>query len=82
MAKPTKLQIEVIEAIRQELDYWIGSNDIHSPSHNTSIENDMFHNMDQFWPEEDNAEQQEVYLQLERIIEIVQDLRVAVLHVK
>ncbi len=45
MSKPTAKQVAIIEAIRVELAYWISSNDIHSPSHGTSIDNDMFVNL-------------------------------------
>ena len=45
MSKPSPLQCEVILAIKNELDYWLTTNDIHSPSHGTSIENDMFANL-------------------------------------
>ncbi len=46
MSKPTDRQKAIIEAIRMEMDYWTSSNDIHSPSHGTSIEFDMFANVD------------------------------------
>lgn len=36
--KPTNKQIELCDRIIQELNYWKSSNDIDSPSHNTSIE--------------------------------------------
>lgn len=45
MSKPSPLQREVILAIKNELDYWLTTNDIHSPSHGTSIEHDMFANL-------------------------------------
>jgi hypothetical protein len=45
MSKPTPKQVAIIEAIRNEMDYWTTSNDIHSPSHGTSIDNDMFVNL-------------------------------------
>ena len=45
MSKPSPLQREVILAIKNELDYWLTTNDIHSPSHGSSIENEMFDNM-------------------------------------
>jgi hypothetical protein len=45
MSKPSELQREVILAVKNELDYWLASNDIHSPSHGTSIEHDMFANL-------------------------------------
>ena len=45
MSKPTPKQIAIIEAIRTEMDYWTTANDIHSPSHGTSIDNDMFINL-------------------------------------
>ena len=45
MSKPSPLQREVILAIIEELEYWLNSNDIHSPSHGTSIEGEMFANL-------------------------------------
>ena len=45
MSKPTPKQIAILKAIRAELEYWSTSNDIHSPSHGTSIDNDMFVNL-------------------------------------
>lgn len=47
MSKPTDLQLRVIAAIKAELDYWATSNDIHSPSHFTSV-NEMFNNLDEY----------------------------------
>lgn len=47
MSKPTDFQLRVIAAIKAELDYWATSNDIHSPSHFTSV-NDMFVNLDEY----------------------------------
>ena len=48
MAKPTDFQKRVIEAAVNEIRYWDGSNDIHSPSHGTSIEHDMFSNLNEY----------------------------------
>jgi hypothetical protein len=48
MSKASHLQETVIEAIVNELNYWQTSNDIHSPSHGTSIEHDMFANLDEY----------------------------------
>lgn len=45
MSKPTPKQVAIIRAIMQEMEYWITSNDIHSPSHGTSIDNDMLINL-------------------------------------
>jgi hypothetical protein len=42
MAKPTEFQKRVIEAIINDMKFWRQSNDIHSPSHYTSIEYEMF----------------------------------------
>jgi len=53
MSKPTDFQKRVIEAIKRELDYLATSNDIDSPSHGTSIDNDMFNHMDEWWPDQD-----------------------------
>lgn len=47
MSKPTGFQKRVIDAIKRELDYWATSNDIHSPSHYTSIAA-MFNNLDEY----------------------------------
>jgi hypothetical protein len=48
MAKPTDFQKRVIDSIISELQNWQSSNDIHSPSHGTSIEHEMFSNLDEF----------------------------------
>jgi hypothetical protein len=42
MAKPSPLQRRVIELVQNELSYIDTSNDIHSPSHFTSIDYEMF----------------------------------------
>ena len=47
MAKPTDFQKKVIEHLQYEMDYWSKSNDIHSPSHHTSIECDMLADFDE-----------------------------------
>jgi hypothetical protein len=41
MSKPTDLQKQVIDLVIHELRFFDSSNDIHSPSHGTSIANDM-----------------------------------------
>lgn len=46
MSKPTERQKAIIDAMMRELEYWTTSNDIHSPSHGTSIDFEMFANMD------------------------------------
>lgn len=38
MSKPTKRQLQIIDMVIHELEYIASSNDIHSPSHWTSIE--------------------------------------------
>ena len=38
MSKPTGIQLDAINLIKTELDYWATSNDIHSPSHGGSID--------------------------------------------
>lgn len=48
MAKPTDFQKRVIEAVAQEIEYWASTNDIHSPSHYTSIQYEMFSNLDEW----------------------------------
>ena len=48
MAKPTDFQIMVIDSLRSEMGFWMSSNDIHSPSHGTSIEGDMFISLDEY----------------------------------
>ena len=48
MAKPTDFQKRVIEAVAQEIEHWASTNDIHSPSHYTSIEYEMFSNLDEW----------------------------------
>jgi hypothetical protein len=48
MAKPTDFQKRVIAAVLQEISYWDRTNDIHSPSHATSIESEMFHNLEEY----------------------------------
>jgi hypothetical protein len=48
MAKSTDFQKRVIDSIISELQSWQSSNDIHSPSHGTSIEHDMFSNLEEY----------------------------------
>lgn len=48
MSKPTDLQKRVIDCIIGEMKFWQSSNDISSPSHYTSIEHDMFSNLDEY----------------------------------
>lgn len=48
MSKPTGIQQRVIFEMVQEMGYWATSNDIHSPSHATSIERDMFANLPEY----------------------------------
>ncbi len=48
MAKPTDFQKRVIDSIISEMQNWQSSNDIHSPSHGTSMEHEMFSNLDEF----------------------------------
>jgi hypothetical protein len=45
MSKTTQRQIDIIDSIKSELDYWATSNDIHSPSHGTSIAYEMLSNV-------------------------------------
>lgn len=48
MSKPTDFQKRVIECLIDEMRFWQSSNDIGSPSHYTSIEHDMFTNLDEY----------------------------------
>lgn len=48
MSKPTDFQKRVIECLIDEMRFWQSSNDIDSPSHYTSIEHDMFSNLDEY----------------------------------
>lgn len=41
MSKPTRRQILVIEALKKQCDYWLTTNDIHSPSHSTDIDSEL-----------------------------------------
>ena len=41
MSKPTNRQKEVIELLKRQCDYWLDTNDIHSPSHATDIESEL-----------------------------------------
>ena len=41
MSKPTPRQKQVIELVKKQCDYWLSTNDIHSPSHFTEIENEL-----------------------------------------
>ena len=41
MSKPTCRQILVIEALKKQCDYWLTTNDIHSPSHSTDIDSEL-----------------------------------------
>jgi len=41
MAKPTERQKAVIELLKAQCDYWLTTNDIHSPSHATDIESEL-----------------------------------------
>jgi hypothetical protein len=80
MAKPTPFQQKVIKAIANELDYWNGTNDIHSPSHATSIEHDMFVNLDEWWPDLDIPVAGERYEQLNEVAAAVRNLWAKVAH--
>lgn len=41
MSKPTKIQIEVCDALIREIGWWKNSNDINSPTHFVDIEDCM-----------------------------------------
>jgi hypothetical protein len=41
MAKPTKRQKEVIELVSKLCGYWLTTNDLHSPSHDTDIDSEV-----------------------------------------
>lgn len=41
MAKPTQRQKEVIELVAKLCNYWLTTNDIHSPSHDTDIDSEV-----------------------------------------
>jgi Fe2+ or Zn2+ uptake regulation protein len=41
MSKPTPRQKQVIELVKKQCDYWLSTNDIHSPSHNTDIDEEI-----------------------------------------
>jgi hypothetical protein len=41
MSKPTRRQKLVIEALKKQCDYWLTTNDIHSPSHSTDIDSEL-----------------------------------------
>jgi hypothetical protein len=41
MAKPTQRQKEVIELVAKLCDYWLTTNDLHSPSHNGDIDSEL-----------------------------------------
>ena len=73
MAKPTYFQLQVIKALENEIRFWHLTNDIHSPSHGTSIE-DMFINLDE-WDDENNEERGH---ELEHITNIVWKLHNAI----
>jgi hypothetical protein len=40
--KPNKSQIKVIEAIKDTLSFWEGTNDINSPTHECDIDETLF----------------------------------------
>jgi hypothetical protein len=71
MATPTIFQKRVIGAITDEMRYWEMSNDVHSPSHCTSIEYDMFSNLEGHWSEEQEK-------QLDKVVKAVQHLHAAI----
>jgi hypothetical protein len=39
--KPTELQRKICEVIKIQANYWINTNDIHSPTHYNDIEEDV-----------------------------------------
>jgi hypothetical protein len=41
MAKPTQRQKEVIELVAKLCQYWLTTNDLHSPSHDTDIDSEV-----------------------------------------
>lgn len=70
MSKPTDFQQLVIEAILGEIIYWNGSNDIHSPSHGTSIEHDMFSDMDEYWADDQSSRSDELSIVADKVREL------------
>ena len=78
MSKPTDFQQRVIKSVANEIEYWSRSNDIHSPSHCTSIEHDMFSNLDEWWPDQDLPIAGQRYLELQKICEITRNLWAAI----
>lgn len=53
MGKPTERQKELIRVIKNQMDQWETSNDLHSPSHANEIETDMFNLCDDTITEEE-----------------------------
>jgi hypothetical protein len=41
MAKPTQRQKDVIELVAKLCQYWLTTNDLHSPSHDTDIDSEV-----------------------------------------
>jgi hypothetical protein len=41
MSKPTQRQKEVIELVAKLCGYWLTTNDLHSPSHDTDIDSEV-----------------------------------------
>lgn len=75
MAKPTDFQKRVIEAVVNEVRWWANSNDIHSPSHYTSIEYEMFSNLDEWdTPTVMNDGLEDVVLMVEKLFTAISKL--------
>lgn len=58
--KTTKVQKEVIETLKNILNYWLSTNDINSPSHHTLIE-DEIQGIDSLSEEEKDTISDEVF---------------------
>lgn len=70
MSKQTDFQQRVIEAVLNEIKYWNSSNDIHSPSHGTSIEHDMFVNLDEWWADDESSRSDELSIVADKVREL------------
>lgn len=74
MSKPTNFQQRVIDAVVNEIAHWHHTNDIHSPSHGTSIEHDMFSNLDEWWEDDPSSRSDELSV----VSDKVRDLWIAI----